>query len=39
MMVNTEYTQHTDTLIDIAPHPPFGSKQERKAAKERAAQR
>ena len=30
---------NVDKLIDVAPHAPYGSKQARKAAKERAAQR
>ena len=30
---------NADKMIDIAPHPPHGSKQARRAAKERAAQR
>ena len=39
-MENTPLSQHpSDDLIDIAPHAPYGSKQARRAAKERAAQR
>ncbi|XP_077987366.1 uncharacterized protein LOC144441971 isoform X3 [Glandiceps talaboti] len=34
-----EASYPTDEKIDIAPHPPYGSKQARRAAKERAAQR
>lgn len=35
--LHEKYT--ADKMIDIAPHPPHGSKQARRAAKERAAQR
>ena len=34
-----EATYPVDELIDIQPHAPYGSKQARRAAKERAAQR
>ncbi|XP_071508726.1 uncharacterized protein [Diadema antillarum] len=39
-MENTPLSQHpSDEMIDIAPHAPYGSKQARRAAKERAAER
>ncbi|XP_041482634.1 uncharacterized protein LOC121429592 isoform X2 [Lytechinus variegatus] len=39
-MENTALSQYpSEELIDIAPHAPYGSKQARRAAKERAAQR
>ena len=39
MMLNKENAQNDDIMIDITPHAPYGSKQDRKASKEHAARK
>ena len=39
LLTNKPPEAEENKLIDISPHPPYGSKQARRAAKERAAQR